>query len=794
MSDEYGHFSEDGREYVITRRDLPFPWLNYLTNGDYLALTSFQGGGLSSYLEQRFNSLTRRYLDMPQSDLPGRFVYVRDQETREVWSATAHPVGKCDSFSSAIGLGYTRVETEYSGIAQEMVYFVPKNIDSDLQGDQDPCEIWRLRLTNRSERPRTLRLYSYSEWVMGDVLQDMKDAPFYKLFRRARYEDGVIYGRNDRWGAPGFERVPWPNEVFLTSTRAPAAWELSTLGFVGMSRTLANPLAPETDLLGCQTSFEGDNVCGGLAWEIELAPGETKSLDVILGVVPDGSSRFEDLPAKYRSTEAVDRAFEETRGWWERFTSTLEVSTPDIDLDRSVNYWNKYQVYMTCSFGHGPSYFHGNQHATMRDSMQDAFGLMPLDTARARRTISRAMSFQYADGSPSYASNRMNLPERKWDKVDLPLWLSLTLDNYLAETGDWRILDEAVPFYDEGEGSLYEHLRRGLERVSTDSGERGLPLIGKGDWNDALDLVGAKGRGESVWLGQFLAYAFKLAAKIATRKGHEADAESWLGRAAELDRSINACAWDGDWYVRAFDDRGEVVGGKSCTAGRIYLNTQTWAVLSETAPPERARRCMESAFEHLMSDAGMALFHPAYPAFDANIGIISQFPVGKKENAACFTHAGAFALVAMLKVGLGDEAYRAYRAMMPAAKPQPHYRMEPYCYSQYCAGPDSPDFGQGAFHWMTGSASWMLRAVADWMLGLRPQYDGLLVDPCIPKEWAGYTVTRSFRGSTLHVEVRNPAGVNKGVAELKVDGKVCDPLEPVWPEEGREVRVEVEMG
>ncbi len=795
MNQEYGHFSDDGREYVITRRDLPFPWLNYLTNGDYLALTSFQGGGLSSYLEQRFNSLTRRYLDMPQSDLPGRFVYVRDQDTGEVWSATAHPVGKADSFKSTIGLGFTRVETAYAGLSHEVTYFVPKNPDSDLQGEQDPCEVWRLRITNRSDRPRTLRLCSYSEWVMGDVLQDMKDAPFYKLFRSAQYEDGVIYGRNSRWGAPGFERVPWPFRAFLTSTREPAAWELSTLGFVGMSRTLANPLAPETGAFGSQERFGGDNVCGCLVWDLALAPGESEAFDVILGLIPDNEPRFAELPAKYRVPGAVDRAYERTRAWWLRSVERVHVRTPDPDLDRSINTWNKYQVYMTCSFGHGPSYFHGNQHATMRDSMQDSYGLMPLAPDQARRTILRAMSFQYADGSPSYASNRMDLPENKWDKVDLPLWLPLALDAFLAETGDWSILDEAVRFYDGGEGSLYEHLRRGLDRVSTDTGERGLPLIGKGDWNDALDRVGAEGRGESVWLAQFLVFAFNLAAGIAERYGREDDAQGWRGRAAELTERINRVAWDGDWYVRAFDDEGHVVGSERCEFGKIYLNPQTWAVLAEVAPPDRARTCMESAFTHLLSQAGLALFRPAYPEFDPRIGILTQFPPGIKENAACFTHAAAFALVAMLKAGLGDEAYRAYRAMLPAIKPQPHYRMEPYCYPQYVAGPDSPDFGQGAFHWMTGSAAWVFRAVLDWMLGVRPRLDGLRIDPCIPGGWQEFTVVRSFRGGTVVVEVRNPEGAVRGVRSLTVDGEARDPEALVPPPEpGSEQRIEAIMG
>lgn len=779
MNEEYGHFSDDGREYIITRRDLPFPWLNYLTNGDYLALTSYRGGGLSSYLEQRFNSVTRRYLDLHQSDLPGRFVYVRDQETGEFWSATGHPVGDPVGFKSTIGLGYTRVETEISGLFHHMTYFVPKNIESDRQGDQEPCEIWRLSVENRSGRRRVLRLFSYSEWVMGDVLQDMKDAPFFKLFRRASFDDGVIRGRNDRWGAPTYEGVPWPYEVFFTSTRAPVGWELKTEGFVGLSRTLVNPLAVESGQVGNQTSVEGDNVCGCLVWELELAPGASETIDMTLGVVPDDSGSFIDLPSKYRSRKAVDQAFEQTQQWWQNFVSTVEVQTPDTDLNRSANVWNKYQIYMTLSFGHGPSYFHGNQHATMRDSMQDSFGLIPLDPSRARATILRAMAFQYADGSPSYASNRMGLPEAKWDKVDLPLWLALTLENYLAETNDWSILNEEIPFYDGGVGSLYEHLRRGLERVSTDTGPRGLPLIGRGDWNDALDGVGKDGRGESVWLAQFLAYAFKLAASVAERRSEDDDARGWRSRAAELTERINAEAWDGEWYLRAFDDHDRAIGSSSCDAGAIYLNPQTWAVLSETAPAERAKQCMDSALKHLMSDAGLALFAPAYPTFDSDIGILSQFPVGKKENAACFTHAGAFSLVALLKVGMGDEAYRAYRAMLPAIKPQPRYRMEPYVYSQYVAGPESPDFGQGAFHWMTGSAAWMFRAVLDWMLGVRPVLDGLLIDPCIPREWSGYIVERSFRGSKLHIDVRNPKGVNKGVTSLTVDGEPKDPKKPI---------------
>lgn len=790
---EYGHFSNDGREFVITRRDLPFPWLNYLTNGDWLALTSFQGGGLSSYLEQRFNSVTRRHLDLPQSDLPGRLIYLRDQESGAFWNATGHPVGRCDQFRSTIGLGTTQVETEIDGIAHEVVYFVPKNPTSDRQGDQDPCELWRVRLTNRSGRRRRLRLYSYSEWVMGDVLQDMKDAPFFKLFRSARYEDGVIYGRNSRWGAPGHETEPWPNQVFLTSSRTPVGWELSTLGFVGMGRTLATPLAVERDLVGNQEDFSGDDVCGCLVWELELEPDQSVSLDVVLGLIPDDSPGFADLDRKYRDPAAVDAALEATRRWWADFVGSIEVRTPDEELDRTVNVWNKYQIFMTLSFGHGPSYFHGNQHATMRDSMQDSFGLIPLAPERARATILRAMSFQYADGSPSYASNRLGLPEAKWDKVDLPVWLALTLENYLAETGDWPILDEEVPFYDEGIGSLYEHLRRGLERVSSDRGAHGLPLIGRGDWNDALDGVGEQGRGESVWLAQFLSMAFRLAATLAARRGAAEDERRWQQQADELAQRIEEVAWDGDWYLRAFDDQGRPLGSHQNEEGQIYLNPQTWAVLSETAEPERARRCLAAALQHLLTDAGLAMFAPAYTKVDPAVGIITQFPPGIKENAACFTHAGAFGLVALLKAGLAEEAYQVWCSMAPSLKPQPRYRMEPYTYSQYVAGPASDRFGEGAFHWMTGSASWMFRAVLDWMVGIRPELEGLRIDPCIPAKWRKLTVRRPWRGATYHVTITNPDGVTRGVRALIVDDLSVDPTRPLEPRQG-EVQVNVVMG
>ncbi len=795
MDNSFGHFSEDGREYVITRRDLPSPWLNYLTNGDYLALTSFQGGGFSSYLEQRFNSLTRRYSNIPQSDLPGRFVYVRDQDTGEYWSVTGHPVGECDSFRSVIGLGYTRVETEIAGISHQMTYFVPKNPQSDKEGDQDPCEIWRLTVSNESDRPRKLRLYSYSEWLMGDVEHDMRFSPFFRLFKKAEYRGETVFGTAGRWGAPGDSNAPWPYTVFFTSTRPPVGHDLSTASFVGLYHTLASPRAVEQDTLGNQDLFEGDDVCGSLVWDLELAPGASESFDMILGLVPDDAPGFQDLPLKYRDPTVVDHAWDETRTWWDAYLGGLEVDTPDAELNRQVNFWNKYQIFMTCSFGRGPSYFHADQTVSMRDSLQDSFGMIPLDASRARENILRTMSFQYADGTPTATSNRMGMPEEPSDKVDLPVWLALVLDDYLAETGDWDILDVHLPFFDEGEGTLYGHLQRGLNRVSSDCGERGLPLIGRGDWNDALNGVGIEGKGESVWLGQFLSYAFRLASRIAERIGDAGHVDEWRTRADELEERVNAVAWDGEWYVRAFDDHGHVVGGKDCDEGRIYLNAQTWAVLTETAPPERAEACMQAVFKHLLNEHGLAANWPAYTAYDPNIGVLSQFPPGKKENAACFTHAGAFNLVAMAKTGFGDEMHQAYRAMLPALKPQPHFRMEPYIFSQYCAGPDSPDFGQGAFHWMTGSASWMFRAVLDWMLGIRPQYDGLLVSPCIPKTWPEFRVVRTFRGSTYQIHATNPNGVNTGVVSVSIDGAdlPADQLLPI-PEQPSTLAVDIVMG
>jgi cellobiose phosphorylase len=783
MQSRYGYFAEGGAEFVITRWDTPRPWVNYLTNGDYCALCSHLGGGFSFFKDHRYNALLRRGRQQQLEDLPARLVYLKDEATGEVWTANVLPFLKSDAFEARQGMGYTTLSNTYGGVRSDLTYFVPPGLDA---------EMWHVVLTNTGDAPRTLSVYSCAEFQLGNLSLDELEPVFMSLFNDVSVDDATVTIVK-KWWHPHHgwseDNGIWANRVFAATPVPHAALMCNRDAFFGPFRTQANPIALEAETLP-EAPTSGKDPVLSYQWRITLQPGETWETYVAIGVQSNDGT---PAPAALADIATYRDAWARTRAHWRDLFSTLSVTTPDEDVNIMMNWWNKYQVMANFHFGRGPSYYHKGQYPAMRDSCQDAFGVIPLNPELAKGNIRRIAGFFFADGRACGGCNRIGLPEGPSEKVDLPLWLILTVSDYLRETGDFAFLDEPVPLMDGGTSTIYEKMIAGIERMLTDSGDHGLPLIGKGDWNDAANAIGAGGTGESVWLGQFLYFVIHEMAPLMARRG-DARRETYLARAAEIKRVVNEHCWDGEWFVRAFKDDGTPVGVRGQKEGFIWINSQTWAVIADISTPERLNRCMDAVEEHLGTDYGLMNLAPAFTEIDESIGIITRFLAGWKENAAVFSHASAFNVVARAMLGRGRDAVDLFRRIIPMSKDSDRYLVEPYVYSQFCVGPARPDeHGRGAYHWLTGTAAWMLRAMTDYIIGVHPELDGLRIRPAVDPSWTEFSITRSFRGSVYDITFHNPSGVETGLAALTLDGQPVDGDLLPLPTKPRHT-VEVTMG
>jgi len=764
MRSQYGYFADGGAEYVITRWDTPRPWINYLTNGEYCALCSHMGGGFSFFQDHRYNAMLRRGRQQQLEDLPGRLVYVKDEATGEIWTANVLPFLKSDAFEARHGMGYSTLTNTYQGIQSSLTFFVPPGINAEL---------WCVALTNTGTQARTLSVYTCAEFQLGNLSLDELEPVFMSLFNEVTC-DGQTATIVKKWWHPHHgwseDNGIWRNRAFMTTPVPPTAMMLNRDAFYGPFRTYTNPIALESETLPTVPASGKDPVAV-YQWRITLQPGESWETYVAIGAQPNEESEENHLQlAELRHADTYKAAWERTVAHWRSLFSTLAVETPDDDVNIMMNWWNKYQVMANFYFGRGPSYYHKGQYPAMRDSCQDAFGVIPLNPALAKINIRRIASFFFADGRACGGCNRLGLPEGPSEKVDLPLWLILTVCDYLRETGDFAFLDEAIPLMDGGASTVYEKMIAGIERMLTDRGAHGLPLIGKGDWNDAANAIGAGGTGESVWLAQFLYFVIHEIEPLMNMRG-DARLAAYLQHAEEMKDSINTHCWDGEWFVRAFKDDGTPVGVKGQKEGFIWINSQTWAVISQTSTPERLNLCMDAVETHMGTPYGLMNLAPAFTEIDESIGIITRFLAGWKENAAVFSHASSFNVVARAMLGRGKDAVDLFRRIIPISKDSDRYLVEPYVYAQFCVGPSCPEeHGRGAYHWLTGTAAWMLRAMTDYIIGVRPDYHGLRIRPAVDPAWTAFSITRTFRGATYQIEFRNPNGVQTGVTEILLDG------------------------
>lgn len=802
---KYGRF--DGNEYVITHPETPRPWVNYLTNGSYCALVSQTGGGFSFYRDFKSDRITRWEQGNIHTDRPGRYIYLRDEATGEYWSPTHQPVQRpLDSFECRHGMGYTTVTGSALGITGRVTYFVPEG---------DPCEIWSVSLRNDGKKERKLSAYAYCEWLLGGYIHELTRRSIMVLFNRAWYDPKLNAILADRTGTWDPDQEPaqvrdYPFTCFLATDLKADGYDCRKASFIGDFRGEHNPKGLERKRCS-QSACCGEEAVGVLQHRLVLKPGQTREFRVILGAAAD-RSELKRLLRKYRAAGRAAAELEKTRQVWKRRVerNCLAV-TPDRSCNELFNGWLKYQASVRSFWGNDLSYYHEGVYGGggYRDFAQDAENTVSLNPEYAREIIEKLASLTRVDGTtaPGWAKTgeTWKMPPRK----DHPVWMTRTVAAFVKETGDVGILKQEFPcFVDKwspppapGEAraprrTVLGHCLAQLDSIYRDLGQHGIPRIGYGDWNDGIDAAGVAGRGESVWIGLALVASLKIAAELCDLTGDGKTARELLKKAATVTRNLQKHGWDGEWYRRGFTDDGTPFGSKQNRGGRIYLNPQAWSIISGVATGKRQERVLRSIDKHLDSEHGLVMLTPTYPKYEPAIGRATMFAPGTKENGTIFNHKIAFTVCAYCMAGEGRKAFEALAKVMPNnQRDHDVYKAEPYVFAQCIIGPDHPyATGEGAFTWVTGSSGWFYNDFFEWILGVRKDYHGLRVDPCLPPHWKTCRVRRYFRGAWYDVTIRNPDGVEKGIREIRLDGKLLKSnlLPPAG--DGKEHKVTVLMG
>ena len=810
----YGHFDDQNREYIITRPDTPLPWINYLGCESYFGIISNTAGGYSFYRDARLRRLSRyRYNNAP-FDVGGRYLYLRDNETEKFWSPSWQPTRtKLDKYECRHGMGYTIIGSTANKIEAQTTYFVPLG---------ETLEIWKCKITNHRKKPAKLSLFSSLEFCLWDAQDDSTN--FQRNFSTGQVEivDGVIYHKTEY-------RERRNHFAYFACSEKLAGFDTQRDAFLGAYRSWDNPAAvargKSFNSVACGWAPHGSHRV-----KVNLKPGQTKEIVFVLGYhenavdkkfsPPDSQTinktTVKPVIAKYLDGKNVAAAFQKLKENWDNLLGVYRVTSPDIHANRMVNIWNAYQCMATFNMSRSASFYESGigRGLGFRDSNQDLLGFVHMVPSRARERILDLSATQLKSGGAFH--QYQPLTKRGNDDIgsgfnDDPHWLILGVGAYIKETGDWAILDEPVQFENEAgsEQPLYEHLRRSFNYTLERLGPHGLPLIGRADWNDCLNLncfsdtpgqsfqttTNKEGKvAESVFIAGLFVLASKELAAIATKRGLADEAKHYLAAAAKMEKVIYQHGWDGEWFIRAYNDFGQPIGSKVCKEGKIFIESQGMCIMAGVGLEDgKAKLTLDSVNQHLATKHGIVLQQPAFTKYYIEMGEISSYPPGYKENAGIFCHNNPWIIIAETMVGNGNRAFDYYDRINPSARENigDLHRCEPYVYAQMIAGKDAPTFGEAKNSWLTGTAAWNYFTITQWILGIRTDFDGLLVDPVIPAKWKGFTVTRKFRGNTYVIEVKNPDGQQRGVKRLLVDGKeVTGNVLLVLPPQAKPIRVE----
>lgn len=810
---KYGFFDDKNREYVITTPITPLPWINYLGNRDFFSLISNTAGGYCFYKDARLRRLTRyRYNGVPD-DSGGRYFYIREED--KFWSHSWMPAKKpLDFYECRHGLGYTRITGERNGIRVSALYFVPL----DYNG-----EVHKVTIANKSDKNRKLRLFSLIEFCLWNAYDDMTN--FQRNFSTGEIEaeGSVIYHKTEY-------RERRNHYSFYSVNCDIAGFDTDRDSFLGQYNGFDAPEAvarcgPYNSLV------DGWSPIASHCVELELGPGEARELVFILGYVENpeeekwsapgviNKKRALEMMGKFRDPAAADGALYELADYWSSLLGRYSVRSGDERLDRMVNIWNQYQCMVTFNLSRSASYFESGIGRGMgfRDSNQDILGFVHQIPERARERLLDLAATQLPDGGAYH--QYQPLTKKGNNEIgsnfnDDPLWLILSVAAYIKESGDFDILEEQVPFDNKPETSatLFEHLKRSFHHVINNLGPHGLPLIGRADWNDCLNLncfsltpdesfqttTSKEGKvAESVLIAGMFVFIGKEFANICALTGQFEESRKAKKHIAEMKRAVLDAGYDREWFLRAYDDFGKKVGSSENKEGKIFIETQGFCVMAGIGLENgMAEKALNSAGKYLDTKHGLMLLNPAFTEYYPSLGEISSYPPGYKENAGIFCHNNPWIMIAETVLGRGERAFEYYRKIAPAYREEISevHRTEPYVYSQMIAGKDARRHGEAKNSWLTGTAAWNFIAISQYILGVRPDYDGLVIDPCIPPGWDGFSVTRKFRSCSYDIIVKNPDHVSRGVKRLTLDGnEIIGNTIPPFSDGGRHT-VEAIMG
>lgn len=789
FANPYGHFSEDGREYIITTPLTPRPWGNIISNGDYGMMISQTGSGYSWRGNAGQNRLTRSFQDLVKDNW-GKYFYIRDVGRGTYWSATYKPVMRpTTKFSVTHGHGYSIFNQEVEAIESTLTVCVAPH---------DPVEVFQLTLTNHSAETRTLDITSYAEWLLGFAPDEHRE--FHKLFidTRADVPGRAVFARKCLWGFPDdkgrHNNIDWPYTAFMAVSEPLQAFDCDKESFIGLYRNDDQPRAMTEPRLSGRAGRFTDAIAA-LQVAVTLAPGATHTVVFTLGAAEDGRESAQDLISRYTSPAAAAATLAAARAFWARFLETERVETPDEALNFMTNYWLKYQA-LSCRLWGKSAFYQVSAGIGFRDQLQDSQIFLVSEPAYAKQQLLLHAAQQFVEGDVLHWWFSIRGGGPRTNCSDDLLWLPFILDAYLKETDDFSILDEQAPFLNGPAANLYEHAKRAIERAFSRFSPRGIPLMGDHDWNDGLSAVGTLLKGESFWVAEFLYLILGNFAPVARRRGDDAFAAKCDTVRDSLKAALNRHGWDGQWYLMATTDDGLPLGSQANTEGRIFLMPNTWAVISGMADPDRAQQAMAAVTEHLLRDYGTLLNYPAFTKPRPDVGYVTRYAPGLRENGGVYSHAATWSVWAYTAAGQPERAYEAYRKICPPNRSADidTYKAEPYVTPGNVDGPVSEYYGRGGWTWYTGSAQWLHRVATHWLLGIRPQADGLLVDPSIPADWPGFRVSRRFRNAVYEIQVTNPEHVSRGVRAVTIDGRAhTGALLPVF-NDGQTHQVEVVLG
>ncbi|MDD5680292.1 MAG: glycosyl transferase family 36 [Candidatus Omnitrophica bacterium] len=749
---KYGYFTGDGREYVITRPDTPRPWINAISNGDYGLVISQTGSGYSFRSNSNLCRINTWIQDIIKDDY-GKYIYVRDNDSKKIWSVGWKPVHpKFTKYEVRNGMGYTVITSEINGIESEMLIFVPLD---------EPAEIWKITLRNKTNRKRNLSLFTYFELCLGNPSAVHRE--YHKTFIGTKYDKslGAMFAdkrREVNRKISDKDLSEWPCNIFHSASIAPKNCEGDKENFLGNYGTITAPKAVLENRLTGTTGRWSDPICS-LQVEVSVPANSEKVVIFTLGETKKDAEAARIIK-KYKSAANVAKSLDEVRKMWDSLLSGLTVETPDPAMNVMVNVWLKYQA-IACRLWARCAYYQSSGAFGFRDQLQDCQIFFPLKPELARKQILLHAAHQYYAGTVYHWWHTLTEWGLDTGFSDDLLWLPYIALNYLDETQDYEILDETVEYLDAPAERLYDHCIRAIDKVLSRFSKRGLPLIGEGDWNDGLSSVGVNWKGESIWLGHFLYGVLGRFAEMCAMKNDKKSRDIYLRRRETLKKAINKYAWDGKWYICATSDNGKLLGSSKSKEGKIHLNPQTWSIINDTAVGNRGETAMKSAEKILDREYGPLLLAPAYTEPDPEIGYLTRYAAGIRENGGVYSHAATWAIMAECMRGKCETAYKMYMKMIPPQRGMnpDFYKGEPYVMPGNINGPDAANFGCGAWTWYTGSATWMFRVLTEWILGVRPGKDGLIVDPCIPKSWKGFKMRRLFRGRMYEIDVkRNKSG------------------------------------